>query len=29
MIREKKKGEKFFRFEFTEGGQRISGTLNG
>ncbi len=29
MIRERKKGEKFFRFEFTEGGKRISGTLNG
>ena len=29
MIREKKKGEKFFRFEFMEGGKRISGTLNG
>jgi integrase len=29
MIREKKKGEKFFRFEFMEGGQRISGTFNG
>ena len=29
MIREKKKGERFFRFEFMEGGKRISGTLNG
>ena len=29
MIRERKKGEKFFRFEFMEGGKRISGTLNG
>ncbi len=29
MIRERKKGEKFFRFEFTEGGKRISGTFNG
>ncbi len=29
MIREKRKGEKYFRFEFMEGGKRISGTLNG
>ncbi|HUE82594.1 MAG TPA: site-specific integrase [Pyrinomonadaceae bacterium] len=29
MIREKKKGEKYFRFEFMEGGKRISGTLSG
>jgi integrase len=29
MIKERKKGEKFFRFEFMEGGKRISGTFNG
>jgi integrase len=29
MIREKRKGEEYFRFEFMEGGKRISGTLNG
>jgi integrase len=29
MIKERKKGAKFFRFEFMEGGKRISGTFNG
>ncbi|MFZ0063534.1 MAG: tyrosine-type recombinase/integrase [Pyrinomonadaceae bacterium] len=29
MIREKRRGEKYFRFEFMEGGERISRTLNG
>lgn len=29
MIKEREKGERFFRFQFMEGGKRISGTFNG